>query len=55
MNFSLYGVLEACLLGLLCSADAFVAGLAYGSKKIKIPMRSVQIINYVWHKRHPTH
>ena len=47
MNFSLYAILEACALALLCSADAFLAGLAYGSGNIKIPQRSVQIINII--------
>lgn len=35
------------LLALTCSLDAFVASIAYGTNKIKIPFTSVMIINLV--------
>lgn len=40
-------VLEAVTLAAILSLDAFVASFAYGSKKIKIPILSVQIISVV--------
>lgn len=40
-------ILEAAALASALSMDAFVASFAYGSRKIKIPMLSVQIINLV--------
>ena len=39
--------LEAAILASSLSADALTAGFAYGSKKIKIPMLSLQIINFI--------
>ncbi|MCL2857342.1 MAG: manganese efflux pump [Oscillospiraceae bacterium] len=44
MYFSLSTVLEAMMLALVLSLDAFVASFAYGSKSIKIPMRSAWVI-----------
>ncbi|MCL2699556.1 MAG: sporulation membrane protein YtaF [Defluviitaleaceae bacterium] len=43
----LIAVMEAGLIAGALSVDAFTAGFAYGSRKIKIPMRSVQVINIV--------
>lgn len=47
MPFALIAVIEAGLLASSLSVDAFTAGFAYGSKKIKIPLTSIQIINIV--------
>jgi len=38
-------ILEALIIACAVSLDAFVASFAYGSKGIKIPFRSIQIIN----------
>lgn len=46
MNF-LTTIIEAFVISLSLSIDAFVASFSYGSEKIKIPMSSVQIINAV--------
>ena len=43
----LFPIIEAAVLASSLSIDAFTAGFAYGSKKIRIPMSSVQIINGV--------
>jgi putative sporulation protein YtaF len=40
-------IIEAAVLASSLSADAFTAGFAYGSKKIRIPMVSLQVINFV--------
>lgn len=40
-------LIEAVTLASALSMDAFVAGFAYGSKKIKIPFKSVLIINLI--------
>jgi len=40
-------VFEAIVLASSCSIDAFTAGFAYGSNKIKVPMLSNQIINII--------
>lgn len=42
-----YVLLEAVMIASALSIDAFVASFAYGSNKIKIPMKSVQIINLI--------
>ncbi len=47
MSFSFLAAIEALLLALSLSTDAFVAGFAYGSNKIKIPILSVHIINTI--------
>lgn len=47
MPFSMFTVFEAAALASSLSADAFAAGFAYGSKKIKIPIMSVQIVNLI--------
>ena len=47
MPFPLVTILEALMLASALSMDTFVAGLAYGSNNIKIPMLSVQVINLV--------
>lgn len=47
MNFSFITIFEAIMLASALSMDAFVAGFAYGSNKIKIPFQSIQIINIV--------
>ncbi len=39
--------MEALLLAASCSLDAFVASIAYGTNKVKIPFISIQIINLV--------
>ena len=44
LYFSLGPALEAMVLALAISLDAFVASFAYGSKRIKIPMRSAWVI-----------
>ena len=43
----MFPLLEAAILASSLSADAFTAGFAYGSKKIRIPMLSLQIINLI--------
>jgi len=40
-------IFEAAVIASSLSLDAFAAGFAYGSKKIRIPISSVQIINFV--------
>lgn len=40
-------MLKALLLASSCSLDAFVASIAYGTNKVKIPFLSVQIVNFV--------
>ena len=47
MQFSFTTILEAIILASALSLDAFVASFAYGSRKIKIPFKSVQIINLI--------
>lgn len=47
MNFLFITAIETILLAIVLSTDAFVASFAYGSNKIKIPFKSVQIINLV--------
>jgi len=43
----LFPLIEAAMIASSLSIDALAAGFAYGSKKIRIPMLSVQIINIV--------
>ncbi|MDR0272017.1 MAG: manganese efflux pump [Clostridiales bacterium] len=43
----MYALVEAMVLASSLSVDAFTAGFAYGSKKIRIPMSSLHIINIV--------
>lgn len=43
----LFSILEAAVLALSLSVDAFVAGFAYGSNRIKIPLSSVLIISII--------
>ena len=43
----IFPIVEAAMLASSLSVDAFTAGFAYGSRKIRIPMSSVQIINLV--------
>lgn len=47
MNFSIITVFEAIMLASALSLDAFVASFAYGSNQIKMPFKSIQIINIV--------
>lgn len=47
MTFALLTILEAAMIASALSIDSFTAGLAYGSNKIKLPFRSVMIINVV--------
>lgn len=47
MRFSFAALLEAAIFASALSLDAFVASFAYGSKKIKIPLRSMQVINLI--------
>lgn len=42
-----FSMTQAAAIASSLSIDAFTAGFAYGSKKIRIPMSSVQIINLV--------
>lgn len=51
MHSLVYIIFEAVILASALSIDAFVACFAYGSKNIKIPFTSVQVINIVWRKR----
>ena len=44
---SLISFFEAIILAGILSLDAFTAGFAYGSNKIKVPFCSVQIINMI--------
>ena len=44
MHFTISTVLEAMVLALAISLDAFIASFAYGSKRIKIPLRSAWVI-----------
>ena len=43
----MFRIIEAALLASSLSVDSLTAGFAYGSKKIKIPMLSIQIINLI--------
>ena len=43
----LFAMFEAALLAVVVSIDAFAASFAYGCKKIKIPMVSMQIITFI--------
>lgn len=43
----MFAIIEAAVLASGLSIDAFTAGFAYGSKKIRIPASSVQIINLI--------
>ncbi len=47
MLWSSLVILEALLLACALSLDAFFASFAYGSKKIKIPLKSILIINLI--------
>ncbi len=47
MKITAMTIVEAFLLASSLSMDAFVASFAYGSNKIKIPFKSVQIINII--------
>jgi len=47
MGIVLLLILEAAMVASSLSIDAFVAGFAYGSKRIRIPALSVQIINVI--------
>lgn len=47
MWLTLIAVLNAALVALSLSVDSFVTGFAYGTKNIKIPMRSIQIVNII--------
>jgi len=43
----MFPIIEAAVLASSLSIDALTAGFAYGSKKIRIPMLSLQIINFI--------
>ncbi|MCL2224903.1 MAG: manganese efflux pump [Defluviitaleaceae bacterium] len=43
----MFFIVEAAILASSLSADSFTAGFAYGAKKIRIPMLSLQIINLI--------
>jgi putative sporulation protein YtaF len=45
--FTVFKIIEAAVLASGLSIDALAAGFAYGSKKIRIPMLSLQIINLI--------
>ena len=49
MNGLFYAVLEALLLVVALSMDAFVASFAYGAQRIKIPFSSAAIISVDLH------
>ncbi|MCL2840368.1 MAG: sporulation membrane protein YtaF [Defluviitaleaceae bacterium] len=43
----MFAIIEAAILASSLSIDAFAAGFAYGSKKIRIPALSAHIINFI--------
>ena len=43
----IFSILQAAVLASSLSIDAFTAGFAYGSKKIHIPMMSIQLISLI--------
>ncbi len=45
--FSMLSILEAILIVIALSTDAFVSGFAYGANRIKIPLTSVFVINCI--------
>ena len=47
LNGLFYAVLEALLLVVALSMDAFVASFAYGAQRIKIPFSSAAIISVI--------
>lgn len=47
MRFFSPVILEALILACALSLDAFIASFAYGSKKIKIPFKSILVIGFV--------
>ena len=47
MNISVTSVIQATILVIALSMDAFVASFAYGTNKIKIPFNSVMVINLI--------
>ncbi len=47
MHFSFIVILEAMMLASALSLDAFIASFAYGSKKIRIPFKSAQVISLI--------
>ena len=47
LKYSLIIIIESIMLASALSLDAFVASFAYGSRKIKIPFRSIQVINLI--------
>lgn len=47
MNHIAYILLESALLVIALSTDAFIAGLSYGSNKIKIPLSSAQVMSFI--------
>jgi len=47
MNSWFFMIMEALLLASALSLDAFAASFAYGSRKIKIPFKSVNVINFI--------
>ena len=47
LPFTLIAIVEAAVLSSSLSVDAFAAGFAYGSRKIKLPAISVHIVNLI--------
>ncbi|MCC8023481.1 MAG: sporulation membrane protein YtaF [Clostridiales bacterium] len=47
MDFTVTAVLEAVIIVVSLSLDAFVSSIAYGSNRIKIPLRSALVINII--------
>ena len=47
MNHILFTILEAIIITIALSTDAFIASFAYGSNKIKIPFSSMQVISLI--------
>ncbi|MCL2739671.1 MAG: manganese efflux pump [Oscillospiraceae bacterium] len=47
MSFSLFAVVEALALAVFLSIDVLISAFAYGANRIKIPMLSAHIINFI--------
>jgi putative sporulation protein YtaF len=43
----MFAIIEAAILASSLSVDAFAAGFAYGSKRIRVPMPSVWVISFI--------
>lgn len=47
MNYTIFKIIESVIFVTALSTDAFIASLAYGSNKIKIPMVSAYVISFL--------